>query len=140
MPGISVETMLKDAVFSTDAAKKSENYRKIRETAAKAGIYPASIQALYEAAGKGQFNSVTVPAINLRMLTYDAAQSVFRAALKQRAGAFSFEIARSEIGYTRQSPAEYAACVLTAAFSAGYQGPCLYSGRPLPGTPRHVPG
>jgi fructose/tagatose bisphosphate aldolase len=128
MPRIDVETMLKDAVFSTDAAKKTENYRKIRETAAKAGIYPASIQALYEAAGKGTFTGVTVPAINLRMLTYDAAQSVFRAALKQRAGAFSFEIARSEIGYTRQSPVEYATCVLAAAFSAGYQGPVFIQG------------
>jgi fructose/tagatose bisphosphate aldolase len=62
------------------------------------------------------------------MLTYDAAQAVFRAALKQRAGAFSFEIARSEIGYTRQPPEEYASCILAAAFSAGYQGPVFIQG------------
>jgi fructose/tagatose bisphosphate aldolase len=124
----NIEALIKDAVFSPDASKKSENYRLIRETVEKAGIFPASIQALYEAAGKGDFKGVTVPAINLRMLTYDAAQAVFRAALKQRAGAFTFEIARSEIGYTKQSPIEYASCILAAAFSVGYQGPVFIQG------------
>ena len=128
MTNISIETLLKDAIFTTDAAKKTENYHKIRETVAKAGIFPASIQPLYEAAGKGEFKGITVPAINLRMLTYDVAQAVFRAALKQRAGAFTFEIARSEIGYTKQPPIEYASCILAAAFSAGYQGPVFIQG------------
>jgi fructose/tagatose bisphosphate aldolase len=128
MPNNNAEALIKEAVFTADPAIKSENYRKIREMAAKAGIYPVSIQALYEAAGKGEFRGVTVPAINLRMLTYDVAQAVFRAALKQRAGAFTFEIARSEIGYTKQPPVEYASCVLAAAFSAGYQGPVFIQG------------
>jgi fructose/tagatose bisphosphate aldolase len=128
MPNNNAEALIKEAVFTADPAIKSENYRKIREMAAKAGIYPASIQVLYEAAGKGEFKGVTVPAINLRMLTYDAAQAVFRAALKQRAGAFTFEIARSEIGYTKQPPVEYASCILAAAFSAGYQGPVFIQG------------
>jgi fructose/tagatose bisphosphate aldolase len=38
-------------------------------------------------------------------------------------GAFVFEIARSEMEYTRQSPAEFATTVLAAGLAEGYQGP-----------------
>ncbi len=124
----NIDALIKEAVFTTDAAKKTEIYQQIRETAKKAGIYPASIQNLYEAAGQGQFKGMTVPAINIRMLTYDVAQAVFRAAMKNNTGAFSFEIARSEIGYTKQPPAEYAACVLAAAIKTGFKGPVFIQG------------
>mgnify|MGYP001220177421 CR=1 FL=1 len=128
MTGNNIDALIKEGVFTADAAKKAENYRIIKETARKAGIYPASIQALYEAAGKGQYKGVTVPAINIRMMTYDVAQAVFRAALKNNVGAFSFEIARSEIGYTKQPPSEYAACVLAAAIKTGFKGPVFIQG------------
>ncbi len=124
----NAKALIKEAVFTADNAKKSENYRLIREAAEKAGIHPASIQSLYEAAGKGKFSGVTVPAINIRMLTYGTAQAVFRAALKDNVGAFSFEIARSEIGYTKQPPAEYASCVLAAALDTGFKGPVFIQG------------
>ena len=52
------------------------------------GIFPASIQGLYEAAGKGTFHGITVPAINIRGITYDVARAVFRAAMKDNVGAF----------------------------------------------------
>jgi fructose/tagatose bisphosphate aldolase len=83
---------------------------------------------LYEAAGKGLYGGITVPAINIRGLTYQAARAVFRAALKDRVGAFIFEIARSEIGYTGQRPGEYAACVLAAAIREGFKGPVFLQG------------
>ena len=108
--------------------KRRNTIRTIRQTALDRGIYPASIQGLYKAAGKGQFNGITVPAINIRMITYDVARAVFRAALKDKVGAFSFEIARSEIGYTKQSPAEYASCVLAAAIKEGFKGPVFIQG------------
>jgi fructose/tagatose bisphosphate aldolase len=69
-----------------------------------------------------------VPAINIRMITYDVARAVFRAALKDKVAALIFEIARSEIGYTKQSPAEYAACVLAAAIREGFKGPVFIQG------------
>jgi fructose/tagatose bisphosphate aldolase len=128
MAKINVDSMIKEAVFTADTAKKSESYRQIREAAKKAGIHPASIQALYEASGKGKFTGITVPAINIRMLTYDTAQAVFRAAMKNNVGAFSFEIARSEIGYTKQPPAEYASAVLAAAINTGFKGPVFIQG------------
>jgi fructose/tagatose bisphosphate aldolase len=124
----NVEALLKEAVFTADPAKKSENYRIIRETAKKAGVKLASIQSLYDAAGKAKYNTITVPAINIRMLTYDVAQAIFRAALKDNVGAFIFEIARSEIGYTKQPAAEYSACILAAAVNTGFKGPVFIQG------------
>jgi fructose/tagatose bisphosphate aldolase len=70
----------------------------------------------------------TVPAFNIRALTYDSARALFRAAMRNNVGAFIFEIARSEIGYTEQRPAEYAACVLAAALRENFQGPLFIQG------------
>jgi len=51
-----------------------------------------------------------------------------RAARRIDAGAVIFEIARSEIGYTDQRPAEYAAVVLAAAIREGWEGPVFLQG------------
>ena len=99
----------------------------IKEIAKAAGAVPASIQGLYEEMGK-KFPGFTVPAINIRGLTYDTARAVFRTAIKNNSGAFIFEIARSEIGYTKQRPLEYSAVVLAAAVREGYKGPVFIQG------------
>ena len=49
-------------------------------------------------------------------------------AKKLGAGAFIFEIARSEIGYTEQRPHEYVAVVLAAALREGFSGPLFIQG------------
>jgi fructose/tagatose bisphosphate aldolase len=101
----------------------------IRLLAIAFGTYPASIHELYKARGRGDIPHIfTVPAINLRMLTFDSAKAVFRAAKAMNGGAFIFEIARSEMGYTDQRPAEYAASVLAAAIAEGYTGPVFIQG------------
>lgn len=123
-----IDYLVEDAVFASDDQAKEEGQRAIRELALDQGIYPASIQGLYEAAGRGLYNGITVPAINIRGITYHVARAVFRAALKDRVGAFIFEIARSEIGYTGQRPGEYAACVLAAAIKEGFRGPVFLQG------------
>ncbi len=124
----NIDTLIELAVFGADPQMKEEHYRVIREMARSGGTYPASIQGLYEASGKGLYNGITVPAINIRGITYHVAQAVFRAAIKDGVGAFIFEIARSEIGYTIQSPGEYAACILAAAIREGFQGPVFIQG------------
>jgi fructose/tagatose bisphosphate aldolase len=124
----NIDSLIRQAVFGADAKTRDEAILKIRQTALDRGAFPASIQGLYEAAGKGKFHGITVPAINIRMITYDVARAVFRAALKNKVGGFTFEIARSEIGYTKQSPAEYAACVLAAAVKEGFRGPVFIQG------------
>ena len=123
-----IDYLVEDAVFASDDQAKEEGQRAIRELALDWGIFPASIQGLYEAAGRGLYSGITVPAINIRGITYHVARAVFRAALKDRVGAFIFEIARSEIGYTGQRPGEYAACVLAAAIKEGFGGPVFLQG------------
>ncbi|MCK4847374.1 MAG: class II fructose-bisphosphate aldolase, partial [Deltaproteobacteria bacterium] len=70
----------------------------------------------------------TVPAINIRGITFDTARAVFRAAEANKAGAFIFEIAKSEIGYTDQRPAEYTAAILAAAIKEGHSGGVFIQG------------
>ena len=125
---INIDALVKTAVFSEDSAEKEKAQMKIRELAVSQGIYPASIQELYEASGKGLYENVTVPAINIRGITYDTARAVFRSTMKDKVGAFIFEIARSEIGYTLQQPGEFTACVLAAAMREGYRGPVFIQG------------
>ena len=79
--------------------------------ARRSGFVPASIHDLYLARGRGDCGGFTVPAINVRMLGYDTARAVFRAAQERDGGAIILEIARSEIAYTDQRPAEYVAVV-----------------------------
>ena len=118
-----MDVLVREAVFG-DAETKAAARWIIRESAQALGIRPASILDLYRAEGRSDVPPrFTVPAINLRMLAYDAARAVFRAARKIDAGAFIFEIARSEIGYTEQRPAEYAATIQAAAIREGFRGP-----------------
>ncbi len=124
----NIDNLINQAVFSADSGEREETRRLIIKTAIDQGAFPASIQGLYEAAGRGQFHGITVPAINIRMITYGVARAVFRAAISNNVGAFSFEIARSEIGYTKQSPSEYAACILAAAVKEGFRGPVFIQG------------
>ncbi|MFH1876152.1 MAG: class II fructose-bisphosphate aldolase [Candidatus Omnitrophota bacterium] len=92
------------------------------------GVVSSSIQGLYDAMGKGAVSGFTVPAMNIRTLTYDIVRSVFRAAGKINAGAFIFEIAKSEIGYTDQRPLEYSTMIILAAIKEGYKGPIFIQG------------
>lgn len=123
-----IDAIVYNAVFNKDIAVRDASRWLIRAMSNKLGIVSSSIQSLYEAMGKNQYKGFTVPAINIRGLTYDVARSIFRAAKKGHVGAFIFEIARSEIGYTDQRPAEYAAVILAAAIKEGHEGPVFIQG------------
>lgn len=126
--GSLIDTLILTAVFSSDAASVDAARWLIRRVGTELGVVSTSIQPLYEAMGRKDVSGITVPAINIRGLTYDVAQAVFRAAMKDRVGAMIFEIARSEIDYTSQTPAEYAAAVTAAAVKSGYRGPLFLQG------------
>src|SRR5437762_2970226 len=115
------------ALGETAEARGSARFT-IRQLAAAAGIRLASIHDLYMAMGRGEAGGFTVPAINVRAMTYDSARAVIRSAKKLDAGAFIFEIARSEIGYTEQRPHEYVAIVLAAALRERFVGPIFTQG------------
>lgn len=125
---VNIDALVEQAVFGASRQVREKHQRTIREMAPDYGVFPASIQGLYEASGKGLYSGITVPAINIRGITYDVARAVFRAATKDRVGAFIFEIARSEMDYTGQRPGEYAACILAAAVREGFKGPVFIQG------------
>jgi len=125
----TIENLVKAAVVDENEDRRYIACYLVRKVAVAAGVYPNSIHDLYLARGRGEVpNNFTVPAINLRGLTFYAARIIFRIAKKIKAGAFIFEIARSETGYTDQRPSEYSANILGAAIAAGYKGPVFIQG------------
>lgn len=100
-----------------------------RLAALQMDIIPSSIHELYRARSREDVpRTFTVPAFNLRTLSFDAASAAFRAARDMNAGAFIFEIARSEIGYTKQQPSEYATNILAGAIAEKFSGPVFIQG------------
>jgi fructose/tagatose bisphosphate aldolase len=128
MTDINIDQLVRTAVFG-DGNAKAEARRTIHLEARRRGAVSSSIYPLYMAFGRNEIErAFTVPAFNIRALTYDAARALFRVAMRHDVGAFIFEIARSEIGYTEQRPGEYAACVLAAAIREGFKGPVFIQG------------
>ncbi len=123
----AIDGLIYDAVFEADEQMKKAKLIALKEACKAAGAVPASIQDLYEAMGK-DYPGFTVPAINIRGLSYDTSRAVFRVAHRMNVGAMIFEIARSEIGYTKQRPLEYSTVVLAAAVKEGYTGPVFIQG------------
>ena len=109
----SMDALVRQAVFG---GEHERNYARwlIWELGQAVGVRAASIHELYLARGRGEIHGFTVPAINVRGMAYDTARSIFRTAIRLDAGAFILEIARSEIAYTEQRPAEYVAVMLAA--------------------------
>ncbi len=109
---MNIDNLIYNAIFSKEKAK----FRGIlKREARKRGIIPASIYPLYQRIARGELSGFTVPAFNLRMLTYDFARAIFRSAKRASAGLFIFELARQEREYTAQSFDEYVTCIISAA-------------------------
>lgn len=125
---LDIEKIALDLILSDDTVNKKKLAQKIFNIAYKKGIYLSSIHQFYIARGKLEFGGFTVPAINLRSMTLDLSRAIFRVAQRNNAGAFIFELAKSEMGYTNQPPVEYAAVVIAAAVKEGYSGPVFIQG------------
>ena len=123
----AMDELIYEAVFTEEKDRQIALFLLIKEAAKAAGAVPASIQGLYEEMGRS-YPGFTVPAINIRGLTYDTAKAIFRKANEMNTGAVIFEIARSEIGYTKQRPLEYSTVVLAAAVKEGFNGPVFVQG------------
>ena len=123
----ATDELVRQAVFGTEAERALARW-VIWEIGLQVGVRAASIHDLYIARGRGQCHGFTVPAINVRGMSYDTARAIFRVANKLEAGAFLLEIARSEIVYTDQRPAEYVAVMLGAALREGFRGPVFIQG------------
>ncbi len=126
------EKLLKELVetstLSENPQVKDYAIYLIFQIASRFGARPASIYNLYMAMGKKKVSGFTVPAVNIRGFTFDTARALIRSAKKINAGSFIFEIAKSEMGYTNQRPAEYCSTVLAAAIAEDYKGPIFVQG------------
>ena len=122
-----MDRLVRAAVFG-DQDERDHARWLIWELGQAVGVQPASIHELYLARGRGECGGFTVPAINVRGMSYDTARSIFRTAIRRKAGAFILEIARSEIAYTDQRPTEYVAVMLAAAMREGFRGPVFIQG------------
>ncbi len=121
------DRLASQAVFGSGEEREAARWL-LWELGQVTGARPASINDLYLARGRGECGGFTVPAINVRMLAYDTARAIFRAAKAGKAGAIILEIARSEIAYTEQRPAEYVAVMIAAALRVGYALPLFIQG------------
>jgi len=122
-----MDELVRQAVFGTEDEKAQARWL-IWEIGQRAGVRPASIHDLYLARGRGEVPPFTTPAMNVRIMSYDTGRAIFRAARKLDAGAIICEIARSEIAYTDQRPAEYVAVMTAAALREGFVGPLFIQG------------
>ncbi|MEA2723574.1 MAG: fructose-bisphosphate aldolase, class [Gemmatimonadales bacterium] len=123
----ATDRLVWQAVFGTGDEREAARWL-IWELGQITGARPASINDLYLARGRGECGGFTVPAINVRMMAYDTARAIFRTARAGKAGAIILEIARSEIAYTEQRPAEYVSVILAAALREGYTLPLFIQG------------
>lgn len=119
--------MVEQFVFGPEK-NQTKAYYKVKKEALKRGIFLASIAPFYKQIATGDTTGLSVPAFNIRTLTFDIACSIFKTAKKSKASAFILEIASSEMEYTRQTPQEFAFCVLKAAVKEKYKGPIFLQG------------
>lgn len=127
-----METKIKEliyaAVFNPDKETQLQQFQNIHQIAKENGVHLASINGLYRKFGPGEKVGFTVPAINVRTITFDFAKAIFEIMMEKNIGPIIFEIARSEINYTMQEPMEFSSTILAGAVAAGYTGPVYIQG------------
>ncbi|HEY6608020.1 MAG TPA: class II fructose-bisphosphate aldolase [Candidatus Limnocylindria bacterium] len=128
--GETMDDLVFTAVFGTDADLRDAARWVIWSASQALGCGSASIHDLYRARGRGEVSPTgfTVPAINVRAAAYLTARQAFAAAGERDAAAVIFEIAKSEMAYTDQRPAEYTAVILAAALRSGWRTPVFLQG------------
>jgi fructose/tagatose bisphosphate aldolase len=128
--GALMDDLVFEAVFNEDPGLRDAARWVIWSASQALGCGSASIHDLYRARGRGEVpaTAFTVPAINVRAAAYLTARQAFAAALERDAGTVIFEIAKSEMAYTDQRPAEYTAVILAAALRSGWRTPVFLQG------------
>ncbi|MFZ2025846.1 MAG: class II fructose-bisphosphate aldolase [Microgenomates group bacterium] len=119
----TIDTLVYTSVFNSSEEERQKARLAIRTMAQEMGIYPASIHELYMEYAEGKHTNATIPAFNLRNLTYDFGRLIFRLMKEKKIRAGIFEIARGESTYTAQTHDEFATSVLAAAIAEKWKGP-----------------
>jgi hypothetical protein len=124
----TVEDLAWTQTFAEDEATVEAARWIIWEASQALGTRSASIQELYAARARGEVSGFTVPAINVRMDTFDTVRKIFEVAREKAVGPVILELARSEQTYTWQRVYEYAPNCLAGAMAAGWVGPVFIQG------------
>ncbi len=125
--GETIDRLVHTAVFGQGEVRDAARWI-IWEAGWQVGIKSASIDSLYQARAREEYSRLTVPAINVRAMAYDFARAIVAAAKRRNVGAFIFELARSEMGYTEQSCEEFATVMMAASIKEGHSGPIFIQG------------
>ncbi|HYY89434.1 MAG TPA: class II fructose-bisphosphate aldolase [Chloroflexota bacterium] len=122
-----IDRLAHSAVFGDSDVRAAARWL-IWEAGWDLGIQSASIDRLYQARARGEYERLTVPAINVRAMAYDMARAIVASAKRRHVGAFIFELARSEMEYTDQSCDEFATVMMAASIKEGHKGPIFIQG------------
>jgi fructose/tagatose bisphosphate aldolase len=125
--GETIDRLIHTAVFGEGDVRDSARWL-VWELGWEVGIKSASIDSLYQARAREAYSNVTVPAMNVRAMAYDFARAIVASAKRRDVGAFIFELARSEMGYTNQTCDEFATVMMAAAIKEGHTGPIFIQG------------
>src|SRR5918911_206122 len=123
----TIDRLIHTAVFGDPDARTAARWL-IWEAGWDLGIQSASIDRLYQARARNEYEGLTVPAINVRAMAYDMARAIVASAQRRGVGAFIFELARSEMEYTDQTCDEFATVMMAASIKEGHKGPLFIQG------------
>jgi fructose/tagatose bisphosphate aldolase len=122
-----IDRLVDTAVFGQGDTRDAARWL-IWEAGHELGIQSASIDPLYQARARNEYEGMTVPAVNVRAMAYDVGRALIASAKRRHVGAFICELARSEMEYTEQSAEEFATVIMAAAIKEGHQGPLFIQG------------
>jgi fructose-bisphosphate aldolase, class II len=125
--GETIDRLVHTAVFGQGDVRDAARWL-IWELGWEVGVKSASIDSLYQARAREEYAKLTVPAINVRAMAYDFARAIVSSAKRRNVGAFIFELARSEMGYTDQTADEFATVMMAAAIKEEHVGPIFIQG------------
>lgn len=125
--GETIDRLVHTAVFGEGEVRDAARWL-IWEVGWEVGVKSASIDPLYQARAREDYNNLTVPAINVRAMAYDFARAIVASARRRNVGAFIFELAKSEMGYTNQDCDEFATVMMAASIKEGHTGPIFIQG------------
>jgi fructose/tagatose bisphosphate aldolase len=125
--GETIDRLVHTAVFGEGEVRDAARWL-IWEVGWEVGVKSASIDSLYQARARDEYTGLTVPAMNVRAMAYDFARAIVASAKRRNVGAFIFELARSEMGYTNQTCDEFATVMMAASIKEGHTGPIFIQG------------
>lgn len=123
-----IDNLAYTAQFGASAGLKEAAQQTLFDYAPRHAVKASSIHELYMAFARGEIKGFSVPALNIRTLTYDTAHMIYGLMMEYAIGPLIFEIAISEQEYTSQTHAEYSSAIIAGAMQAGYEGPVFILG------------